>query len=432
VTSVWSEEGISHEQLISLAASAEAGSEHPLALAVVRAARDRGLELTEVGSFRSLPGQGVSAILDGEPVWVGRPEGAGDRPAIFDEWEREGRTAVVVKRDSRLLGALALADTIKPEAREAVAGLQRMGVDVALLTGDNDRVAASVAAEVGIGRVLAGVSPAEKVAEVARLQASGQRVAMVGDGVNDAAALTQADLGIAMGTGVGVAVEAADISVLSGDLRGVARALRLARETYDIILQNLGWAFGYNLIALPLAITGLLSPTLAGVSMGVSSVCVVANSLRLRRFGAPGRATPVRSRRERAGGIAIAAVVPAVLLGALVLGDPNTFVGPSSATRILSEPGGETLQVTAVPLVPGRVELHSYLASGSTTQPAFAAITMQGVSGTGAQATPRFFRAGPGHTIGQVDLTKGIWRFAVSGRDAAGHQLGGAFTITIE
>jgi copper-transporting P-type ATPase V len=431
VAELWSSPGVGEDELLALAASAEAGSEHPVAAAIVRAARGRGLQLTPVSAFRSLPGQGVRATVAGEPVWVGRPAQEGERPPVLDEWEQSGRTAVLVTRGERVLGAIALADTVKPEARDAVRGLQRMGFDVALLTGDNARAAAAVAAQVGISRVLSEVSPAGKVQEVARLQAAGQRVAMVGDGVNDAAALAQADLGIAMGTGVGAAVEAADISVLSGDLRGVARALRLARETYDIVLQNLGWAFGYNLIALPLAITGLLSPTLAGVSMGLSSVCVVANSLRLRRFGAPGRRTPVRSARARVAGVAVAAVAPALLLGGLVLADPNTFVGPPTANRIVHEPAGESLYITALPLEPGTVDLHTYLVNGSSTQPAIATIAMRGTSTTGATATPRFFAAGPAHEIGEVKLTQGTWTFRISGSDGAHHPLGGSFTIAI-
>ncbi len=431
VAELWSDPGVEHDELLALAASAEAGSEHPLALAIVQAARERRLDLAPVSAFRSFPGQGVRASIDGEAVWVGRPAQEGERLPVFDEWEQSGRTAVLVKRGERVIGAIALADTVKPEAQDAVRGLRRMGIDVALLTGDNARVAAAVAAQVGIARVLSGVSPAGKVQEVVRLQDAGQRVAMVGDGVNDAAALAQADLGIAMGTGVGAAVEAADISVLSGDLRGVARALRLARETYDIILQNLGWAFGYNLIALPLAITGLLSPTLAGLSMGVSSVCVVANSLRLRRFGAPGRTTPVRSARERLAGVAVAAIAPAVLLGGLVLADPNTFVGPPTANRIVHEPLGESLYVTALPLQPGTVDLHTYLVGASSAQPTIAAIAMRGVSTTGATATPRFFGAGPAHEIGEVKLTRGTWTFRISGSDGAHHPLGGSFTIAI-
>jgi copper-transporting P-type ATPase V len=428
---LWSAPGIGEDELLALAASAEAASEHPVAAAVVRAARERGLELAPVTAFRSLPGQGVRATVAGEPVWVGRPAREGERPPVLEEWEQHGRTAVLVTRGERTLGALALADTVKPEAQAAVRGLQRMGFDVALLTGDNARAAAAVAEQVGISRVLSEVSPAGKVAEVARLQDAGQRVAMVGDGVNDAAALAQANLGIAMGTGVGAAVEAADISVLSGDLRGVARALRLARETYDVILQNLGWAFGYNLIALPLAITGLLSPTLAGLSMGLSSVCVVANSLRLRRFGAPGRPTPVRSARARVAGVALAALAPAVLLGGLVLADPNTFIGPPTANRIVREPAGESLYITALPLEPGTVALHTYLVSAVGAQPSIATIAMRGTSTTGATATPRFFAAGPAHEIGEVRLTRGTWTFRIAGADAAHHALGGSFTITI-
>ncbi|HYB23266.1 MAG TPA: heavy metal translocating P-type ATPase, partial [Solirubrobacteraceae bacterium] len=312
---VWGALGEPPERVLALAAAVEAGSEHPVALAIVAAARERGLPLAAAEEFRSTPGQGVRARLEGASVWVGRPasvERSGALAAVLDGWEAAGRTAVVVERETlagtgaQLVGALALADTVKAEAADAIAGLQRMGIDVRLLTGDNERAARAVAQQVGVERVLAEVTPSGKLEEIARLQREGRRVGMVGDGVNDAAALAQADLGIAMGTGVGAAIEAADISVLSGDLRGVARALRLARETYTIILQNLGWAFGYNLIALPLAMTGLLSPALAAVAMGVSSITVVANSLRLRRFGTPGRPTPVRSRRQQLASIATA------------------------------------------------------------------------------------------------------------------------------
>jgi cation-transporting ATPase V len=431
VAQLWSAPGVGDDELLALAASAEAGSEHPVAAAIVQAARERGLQLTPASAFRSLPGQGVRATVDGASVWVGRPAHEDQRPAVLEEWEQRGQTAVLLTREEQAIGAIALADTVKPEAQAAVRGLQRMGIEVALLTGDNARAAGEVAARVGIARVLSGVSPAGKVEEVMRLQGAGQRVAMVGDGVNDAAALAQADLGIAMGTGVGAAVEAADISVLSGDLRGVARALRLARETYDIILQNLGWAFGYNLIALPLAITGLLSPTLAGLSMGLSSVCVVANSLRLRRFGGPGRPTPVRSARERLAGVALAAIAPALLLGGLVLADPNTFVGPPTANRIVHEQLGESLYITALPLEPGTVDLHTYLVSAAGAQPRIAAIAMRGTSQAGATATPRFFPAGPAHEIGEVKLTRGTWTFRISGSDGAHHPLGGSFTITI-
>jgi cation-transporting ATPase V/Cu+-exporting ATPase len=420
--------------LLAQAASAEAGSEHPVALAIVAAARERGIPLAPAGEFRSTPGQGVRARIDDALVWVGRPTAAEpprELAGVLDAWEADGRTAVVVERDGRTVGAIALADTIKPEARDAIAGLQRMGIDVQLLTGDNERAAHAVAREVGIERVLAGVTPSGKLDEIARLQQQGHRVGMVGDGVNDAAALAQADLGIAMGTGVGAAIEAADISVLSGDLRGVARALRLARATYTIILQNLGWAFGYNLIALPLAISGLLSPALAAVAMGVSSITVVSNSLRLRRFGAPGRSTPVRSHRQRLASIATASLIPAVLLGSLVLADPNSFAVPRTASITLSEPAGETLEVYALPLRPGNVNLHLYLESASGARPSFRSISMRAVSQTGRTSSVRFYVAGTGHDIAEMHLSRGVWELHVAGADGAGRHLGGSFALPI-
>jgi cation-transporting ATPase V len=454
LTDVWAPPGEDPDAVLALAASAEASSEHPVAVAIVNAARERGLQITPALDFRALPGRGVRAEVEGAQVWVGRPRLREDAvgtvsssgtstsrasaapavldvvPAALNDWETSGRTAVVVTHNERVVGALALADTVKPESAAAIAGLQRMGIEVAMLTGDNPRAAAAVAEQVGIAHVLAGVSPDAKLAEVVRLQDAGKRVAMVGDGVNDAAALVQADLGIAMGTGVGAAVEAADISVVSGDLRGVARALRLARETYAIILQNLGWAFGYNLIALPLAITGLLSPTLAGAAMGLSSVIVVANSLRLRRFGRPGHSTPVRSRRQRLASLAVATVMPAAILGAMVVADPNTFVGPSEVARTIAEPHGESLAIDALPLQPGNVAVHVYL-TGASGQPTLQSIAMTASTGSGAHAPVTFFRAGPAHFIGQVHLGRGEWTFRISGADGADHHIGGSFTIPI-
>jgi copper-transporting P-type ATPase V len=434
VADVWSAPGEAPDQVLALAASAESGSEHPVALAIVAAARERDLPLAHAEEFRSIPGRGVRALLDGAEVWVGRPSAPRREPRLastLEGWEMDGRTAVVIERDQRVLGAVALADTIKPEAPSAIAGLRRMGIDVELLTGDNPRAAHAVAQAVGIEHVLAGVSPSEKLDEIARLQGEGHRVGMVGDGINDAAALVQADLGIAMGTGVGAAIEAADISVLSGDLRGVARALRLARETYTIVLQNLGWAFGYNLVALPLAMTGLLSPVLAAVAMGLSSITVVTNSLRLRRFGAPGRPTPVRGRGQRLASIAVATAIPALLLGGLVLGDPNSFAVPSSASITLPEPAGETLEVYAEPLRPGNVNLHLYLEGTTSARIGYRSIAMRATSQTGARARVTFYDAGIGHQIAEAHLTHGVWDFHVAGADAAGRPLRGSFALQI-
>jgi copper-transporting P-type ATPase V len=433
---VWCAPGRSSpERVLALAASAEAGSEHPVAVAVVAAARERGLQLDRAVEFRSIPGRGVRARVGGVGVWVGRPTAEGrsepQLASVLEEWEASGRTAVVIEREQQVVGALALADTVKPEARAAVAGLQKMGIDVELLTGDNPRAARAVAEAVGIEHVRAGVSPSGKLDEIARLQGEGHHVAMVGDGVNDAAALARADLGIAMGTGVGAAIEAADISVLSGDLRGVARALRLARETYTIVLQNLGWAFGYNLIALPLAMTGLLSPVLAAVAMGISSITVVTNSLRLRRFGRPGRATPVRSRGQRLASIATAALIPAVLLGGLVFADPESFAVPRTASFTLPEPAGQTLEVYAEPLRPGNVNLHLYLESTTSGRVGYRSIFMSATSQTGAEAKVTFYDAGIGHEIAQVPLTRGAWDFHIAGADGAGRPLRGSFAVQI-
>ena len=430
----WAAPGEDREAVLGLAAAAEAGSEHPVALAVVAAARERGLQAAEATGFRSTPGQGVRAEVGGAEVWVGRPRTAPPAQLVraLDGWEGEGRTAVVVEWDGRAVGALALADTVKPEAGEAIAGLRRMGILVELLTGDNERAARAVAEAVGIEVVRAGVTPAGKLEEIARLQAIGHRVGMVGDGVNDAAALARADLGIAMGTGTGAAIEAADISVLSGDLRGVARALRLARETYTIVLQNLGWAFGYNLVAIPLAMSGLLSPALAAVAMGFSSVTVVANSLRLRHFAQPGHPTPVRSPRQQRTMIAGAALLPAALLATLVLAAPNTFAVPQSFATTLSEPGGEGLQVYTTSLRAGTVEIHLQLESAPGGRaPQFRSISLTASSSTGRHAVGEILSFSGNHKAAQFDLGVAVWRVRIAGADTLGHRLGGSVVLPI-
>jgi Cu+-exporting ATPase len=266
-----------------LAAAAESPSEHPLGRAIATLAGP--LDLTD---FRSTPGEGVEAEVDGLRVRVGRPGWAGEPTArlqtALDEAERLGRTAVVVGWGGIARGVVTVADPVKPTSADAVRRLRELGLEPVLLTGDAETTARAVAAEIGIDDVIAGVRPAEKVAVVARLQAEGRRVAMVGDGVNDAAALATADLGIAIGTGSDVAMEASDLTLVGGDLVGAADAVRLSRRTLRTIRGNLVWAFGYNIAALPLAAAGLLNPMIAGAAMALSSVFVVSNSLRLRRF----------------------------------------------------------------------------------------------------------------------------------------------------
>jgi len=284
--------GQDRTELLRRAAAVEVGSEHPLGRAVVDAGRAAGAPLPDTDGFRSVAGHGVEGRVEGTLVVVGRRRLAHEHGMVIPAdcenaarlAEEAGQTAVLVGWDRRVRGVLALADTVRPEATRALRELEGQGVQVAMLTGDNSRTANAIARQLGISRVLAEVLPEDKVAEVRRLQGEGRVVAMVGDGVNDAPALVQADLGIAIGTGTDVAIEASDITLLADDLTTVPRALRLARRTLRTIRQNLGWAFGYNLAALPLAALGLLNPAIAGAAMGLSSVSVVANSVRLRRF----------------------------------------------------------------------------------------------------------------------------------------------------
>ncbi len=313
---------IGDDNTLTWAAAAEVGSEHPVGRAVVAAARDRGFHVAATTGFEAVAGHGVRAEIDGSSVVVGNRRFVVPSPELeeaADRLEAGGRNVVFVGWDGQARGLLALADTVRPGARAAVAELAAMGVEVAMVTGDNARTATAVAADLGIARVMAAVLPEGKADEIARLQAEGRVVAMVGDGVNDAPALARADVGISIGTGTDVAIETAAITLLSSDLAGVATAMRLSRATYTTILQNLGWAFGYNLVAIPLAALGVLDPVVAGAAMGLSSVSVVANSLRLYRFGrrpAPATTTPAPHRRR---GLAVAWTVPALALVAVAL-----------------------------------------------------------------------------------------------------------------
>ncbi|MEU8414285.1 heavy metal translocating P-type ATPase [Amycolatopsis japonica] len=284
--------GDDETEVLRLAAAVEHGSEHPIARAIVAAAEERLGELPPVRGFRNVEGLGVVGEVEGKTVLAGR-SALLDRHgiAVGDEFtqakkvaEERGATAVVVAWDGEARGVVVVADTVKPTSAEAVAGLKALGLRPVLLTGDNAGSAEAVAAEVGIDEVVAEVLPAEKVDVVKRLQARGNVVAMVGDGVNDAAALAQADLGLSMGTGTDAAIEAGDLTLVRGDLRAAVDAIRLARRTLGTIKGNLFWAFAYNVAALPLAALGLLNPMIAGAAMAFSSVFVVTNSLRLRRF----------------------------------------------------------------------------------------------------------------------------------------------------
>ncbi|MCS6569664.1 heavy metal translocating P-type ATPase [Curtobacterium flaccumfaciens pv. flaccumfaciens] len=281
--------------VLRLAAAVEDGSEHPVARAVTTAARARGAGLPQAEQFTATAGAGVQAVVDGDVVLVGTPRWLADSWSItlppvlsnaVDRAEADGGTAVVVARNGTALGVVVVGDTLKPEAADAIARFRALGLHPVLLTGDNDGAARAVAASVGIDEVHARATPASKLETVRRLQSEGRSVAMVGDGVNDAAALAAADLGIAMGAGTDAAIAASDITVVSGRLTVVADAIRLSRATLGVIKGNLFWAFAYNVAAIPLAMAGLLNPVLAGAAMAFSSVFVVTNSLRLRRFAA--------------------------------------------------------------------------------------------------------------------------------------------------
>lgn len=298
VTDIIVTEGMKENELLQLAASAEKGSEHPLGEAIVKGAEEKGLEFKKVDSFKAIPGHGIEVQIEGKNIQAGNKKLMVENQITFGRLEEtsdrlasEGKTPMYIAIDNKLVGIVAVADTVKENSKKAIERLHHMGIEVAMITGDNKRTAEAIAKQVGIDRILAEVLPQDKANEVKKLQAEGKKVAMVGDGINDAPALAQADIGIAIGSGTDVAMESADIVLMRSDLMDVPTAIQLSKSTIRNIKQNLFWAFGYNTLGIPVAmgilhIFGgpLLNPMIAAAAMSLSSVSVLTNALRLKRF----------------------------------------------------------------------------------------------------------------------------------------------------
>ena len=298
VTDILVTDLIDRNKLLQIAASSEKGSEHPLGEAIIRCAEKEGLKVIPLNRFQAIPGHGIEVELEGKVIHLGNRklmlEKGVDLSRLEKESDRlasEGKTPMYIAIDGKLAGIIAVADVVKESSAKAIKKLHEMGIEVVMITGDNSRTAQAIARQVGIDRVLSEVLPEDKSNEIKKLQSEGSKVAMVGDGINDAPALAQADIGIAIGSGTDVAMESADIVLMRSDLIDVSKAIQLSRSTIRIIKQNLFWAFAYNTVGIPVAmgilhIFGgpLLNPMIAGAAMSLSSVSVVSNALRLKRF----------------------------------------------------------------------------------------------------------------------------------------------------
>jgi cation-transporting ATPase V/Cu+-exporting ATPase len=420
VTGVDAATGWTEAAVLATAASVESESEHPIATAIVAAA-DGWSPATGV---RTLPGAGMVGTVDGRAVTVGRL--VADRvPAeigasVAHRYER-GETVVMVEQDDRVVGTVAVATPLRPEAASAVARLRDMGLASSILSGDSRPAVRTVAGELGIDQAHSALSPGGKVEQVSALRAAGHRVVMVGDGINDAPALAAADVGCAIGSGSDVALANSDVALLGNDLGGVPAAIGVSQSTYAVIVQNFGWAMGYNLAALPLAAAGLLDPVVAAFAMGLSSVLVVLNSLRLRRLGRAGLDS-VRSPRRLRGwrGIAASVALPVVLFAGLV--GVSQVVSPARgdsllptlpSLTVLDLPHGGSVETYFAPGGPGVNQWH-LIFSGSPSQLATVSPTVTASVDGGTPQRLRQLRVAAGHFSEIVVLTPGDWRFRVT------------------
>ncbi len=416
----------SRHQVLTLASAVEAESEHPIALAITAAAGSPG-HATDVATR---PGIGVDGTVDGHRISIRRliPSGVSPllAPTVLERYHR-GETVVVVERDGDVIGAIAVTTPLRPEAPAAIAQLSDLGLESSILSGDSGPAVAAVAGELGITSAQGGLTPAGKVDALDGMRSAGSRVVMVGDGVNDAPALAAADVGCAIGSGSEAALANSDIALLGNDLHGVPAAIAVAGSTYSVIIQNFGWAMGYNVSALPLAAFGLLDPLVAAVAMGLSSVIVVLNSLRLSRLGRSG-AAQVRGPRLTRGrrGVAVSVVLPVVLFA--VLTGVSQAVSPARGQSLLPSlpsittvglPGGESAEMYLDPGTVGVNQFHVILTGPGAESPSAVPRVTAGRTGS----TPRLLRqlrVGPGHFTAFAVLDPGHWVFHVATRSTRG------------
>ncbi len=423
VTLVAAAAGTSEDEVLSLAAAVEAESEHPIAVAISAAARSAGVPFEAAAAdFRSVPGSGVVGVVDGHRVEVSRV--GGPLPASLEqavaECDERGETVVMVGRGGGTIGVIAVTTPLRAEAKPAVAHLASMGLPSAILSGDSEPAVRTVAGELDIVDARSGLSPGGKVGALTAMRSSSRRVVMVGDGVNDAPALAAADVGCAIGSGSEAALANSDVALLGNDLEGVPAAIGVAGSTYSVILQNFGWAMGYNISALPLAAVGLLDPLVAAVAMGLSSLIVVLNSLRLARLGRAGlsqvgTARSVHARR----GLALSIVLPIVLFAGLVV--VTQAVSPARGQSLL--PTLPSITTTGLPaggsvetyLDPGGVGVNQFhlIFSGTPAQLATVKPAVTATVNGGPARALRQFRVSTGHFSDVVVLSPGRWRFRV-------------------